>query len=221
MPCSGRYAEAWQFASWFCVEALLSNVDDSGGAGNLFLTDSQVNFLEGGVQANVGMILYNTTQGTHGQVTAVTIHTVTATGVTWDDGDAYRIVALEAQQRASIEANLNIAATQIHAALAASGACDCTFAAWANDWLAFLNCVIAAAFYSCTCGRPAVAAMSDDTRNSYREWAQAQLEALRDGRFEVCDGETGSEYPFLGWAEQGTTAFARARIVLNDILRNS
>lgn len=220
MPCTGRYSEAWRFASYFCVEALLSNFDNSGGAANVFLTDTQVNFLEAGVRPNAGMILENTTQNTSGQVTAVTITTVTATGVTWDDGDAYRIVALDAQQRGSVEANLNLAATNIHAALAASGACDCTFAAWADDWLAHLNIVIAAAFYSCTCGRPSISALSDETRTSYREWAQAQLDALRDGRFEVCDGATGSEFAITGWAEQGLTEAARARIIIRDILRN-
>lgn len=186
----------------------------------MFLTDTQVDFLRAGVQPNVGMVITNTTQNTSGQVTAVTITTVTATGVTWDDGDAYRIVALDAAQRALIEQNLNVAVTHIHAALAASGACDCTFAAWANDWLAFLNSVIAASFYSCTCGRPSISALSDETRNEYRTWAQGQLDALRDGRFEVCAGETGSEFAITGWAEQGLTEAARARIIARDILRN-
>jgi len=221
MACTGRYSEAWQFAAEFCIEAIVSNVDDSGGAANLFLTDSQVNFVELGVRANVGMVLYNTTQATNGQVTAVTAHTLTATGVTWDDGDAYVIVAIDVQQRSTIERYLNLAATDIHAARAASGGCDCTLASWAADYLAHLNIVMAAAFYSCTCGRPAVSALSDETRTAYREWAQAQMDAIRDMRIELCDGETGSEFPVIGWAEQGVTEFAKAQIVLNDILRNS
>jgi hypothetical protein len=221
MPCTDRYSEAWRFAAFFCVEAIVSNVDDSGGAANAFLTDSQVDFVQLGVQASVGMVLYNTTQNTNGQVTAVTAHTITATGVTWDDGDAYIIVAIDAQQRATIELNLNLAATMIHAARAQSGGCDCTLASWADDYLAHLNVVIAAAFYSCTCGRPSISALSDETRTAYREWAQEQLNAIRDVRIELCDGETGSETPVLGWAEQGTTEFARAQIILNDLLRNS
>ena len=221
MACSGRYAEAWRFAADLCVEAILSNVDNSGGAGNLFLTDNQVDFTLKGVQANVGMVLYNTTQGTSGQVTAVTGHTLTATGVTWDDGDSYLIVAIDVQQRSTIEHYLNLAAGHIHAARAASGGCDCTLANWAADYLAHLNVVMAAAFYSCDCGRPSISALSDDTRNSYREWAQEQLDAIRDVRIELCAGETGSETPVIGWAEQGTTEFAKAQIVLNDMLRNS
>ncbi len=220
MACSERYAEAWEFAAWFCVEAVISNVDDSGGAGNLFLTDSQVNFSELGIQANVGMVLYNVTQGTSGQVTAVALHTLTAAGVTWDDGDAYLIVAIDAQQRSTIERNLNLAATNINAARAASNGCGCTLASWAADYLSHLNVVMAAAFYSCTCGRPSISALSDDTRNSYREWAQAQIDAIRTQHIELCDGETGADFPVVGWAEQGWNEFARTRIVLNDILRN-
>ena len=221
MACTGRFAEAWQFASWFCVEALLENVDDSGGAANLFLTDSQIDFLRSGVQAGVGMVLYNTTQDTSGQITAVTVHTVTATGVTWDDGDAYRLVTLNVRQRAAIERNLSIAATDIHAALAASGACDCTYSAWGNQFLAKLNIIDAAAFYSCTCGAPAVNALSGDVRNQYREWVQVQLDAIRTMKLELCDGHTGAEYPVTGWAQQGLTEFNKAKIIADDIVANS
>jgi len=221
VPCTGRFAEAWQFAAFFCVEALLSNVDDSGAAGNLFLTDTSTDFPTSGIAANAGMILYNVTQNTSGQITAVTLDTLTATGVTWDDGDVYRVVAIDAQQRATIEHNLNLAVTGIHAALAASGACNCTFAPWATDYLSHLNVVMAAAFYSCTCGRPAVQALSDETRSSYREWAQAQIDAIRSGTLELCYGETGSEFPVVGVAEQGWTEATRAQIIANDILRNN
>jgi len=221
MACTDRYAEAWQFAAFFCVEALISNVDDSGGAANAFLTDSQVDFTLLGVQANVGMVLYNTTQGTSGQITAVTVHTVTAAGVTWDDGDAYRLVAIDAQQRSTIEHYLNLAATDIHAARAASGGCDCTLSAWAADYLSQLNVVMAAAFYSCTCGRPSISALSDETRTAYREWAQVQMDHIRTQHIELCDGATGADFPVVGWAEQGWNEFARTRIILNDILRNS
>ena len=222
MPCTGRYAEAWQFAAFFCVEALVTGVDNSGGAANLFLTDTQVtDFRTLGVTANAGMVLYNTTQNTSGSVTAVTATTVTATGVTWNDGDVYRIVAIDARQRGEIEHNLNMAAGDIHVALSSAGACSCTFATWSENYLSRLNIVIAAAFYSCTCGRPATQAMSDDTRARYQEWAQLQLDMIADGRREMCAGETGSDYPYVGYAEQGWTEAAQVQIIANDILRNS
>ena len=219
--CSGRYSEAWQFAAWFCVEALLLGADNGGGAGVAMLTDSQVNFVEKGVEANAGMVLYNLTQGTYGPVTAVTLHAVTATGVPWNNGDLYRIVALSAQQRNAIEQNLLLAASAIHAARAAADGCNCALAAWALDYLVHLNNVIAAAFYSCTCGRPALTAMSDDTRNDYRRWADEQLALIRTGNLELCAGETGADFPSTGAAEQATTEFAAQDIVANDILRNS
>jgi hypothetical protein len=221
VACSGRYAEAWQFAGYFCVQALLLGVDNSGGAGNVFLTDSQIDFTEKGVYANEGMILYNITQGTNGPVTAVEPHKLTATGVTWDDGDSYRIAALNASQRAAIENNLDMAATDIHVARMASGGCDCTLSSGALGYLARLNCVIAAAFYSCSCGRPTTSALSDDTRNAYRTWAQEQIDAIRSTKIELCEGETGSEFPVTGWAEQATTEFAARDIISGDWLRNA
>lgn len=222
MSCTGRYAEAWEFASFFCKEALAVGVDNSGGAGNASLQDTQVtDFRTLGIEANVGMILYNTTQNTSGAVTAVGANTITATGVTWDDGDAYRIVALNGQQRGEIELNLNLAASDIHIARAASSGCDCSLSAAGRQKAAFLNIINAAAFYSCTCGMPAVQALSNDTRARYQQYVQEQINQIRDGRLELCAGETGSDFPAVGWADQGVTGFAKARIVVNDILKES
>ena len=63
--------------------------------------------------------------------------------------------------------------------------------------------------------------MSDDTRARYQDWAQLQLDMIRDGRLELCAGETGSDYPYVGYAEQGWTEAAQVQIIANDILRNS
>jgi hypothetical protein len=163
------------------------------------------------------MILYNTTQNTSGPVTAVTETTITATGVTWDDGDAYRIVLLTGIERGTIEHYLNIAASDIHAALAATGACDCTHASWAAGYLSKLNIIDAAAYYQCPCGQPKI---SDDQRRALLEWASNELANLRMSKVDVCQDATGADFPATGWAEQGTTESAQARIILNDILRN-
>lgn len=220
MTCTNRYAEAWQFAGYFCIEALLLGVDNSGGAGNAFLTDSQIDFTEKGVYANEGMLLANNTQGTEGPVTAVTPHTLTATGVTWDDGDSYRIAALNASQRSSIEHNLDMAATDIHAARAASGGCDCTLTSWAEGYLARLNCVIAAAFFACTCGQPATS-IDSRARKTYMDWVDSQLTLIREMKIELCQGQTGADFPATDAAEMGTTEFARENIIVKDILRDS
>ena len=127
----------------------------------------------------------------------------------------------DSQQEAVINNYLAISANTIHAARAASGGCGCSLASWAAEYLKFLNIVMAAAFYSCECGRPATSMMSDDTRNAYREWAQNELDNIRTQHIELCDGETGADFPVAGWAGQGWNEFVRTRIVLNDILRNS
>lgn len=220
MGCTGRYAAAHDFAGHLCKESYLTGADNSGAIGNAFLTDTSapgIDFRHRGVNATEGQILYNTTKGTSGPVTAVTANTITAAGVTWDNGDAYLIATLDAQQRAVVELNLNLAATDINAALAASGACDCPFSSHGAEFLKRLNVIIAAAFYGCSCGRPAQA--SAENRARWQEWAQLQLEMLRDGRLEMCAGETGADFPALGWAEQAWNEFAAAGIVLNDMAR--
>lgn len=221
MTCSGRYAEVWEFAKYFCTESLIMGVDNSGGAGNAFLTDTLVeDFRDKGVYAGQGMILENVTQGTEGPVTAMTATTLTATGVTWDNADRYRIAALTASQRLVIEDHLLQAASDIHAARAANGGCDCNLASWAAEYLARLNSVIAAAFYDCLCTSPGPP-MIEERRQMYMDWSTEQLRMLREGDMELCDGETGKNFPATDWAEQGTTEFARTGIVVNDALKNS
>ena len=216
MACSGRYAEAWQFAAFWCVGNVITGADDSGGAANVFLTDSVMDFTRSGVKANQGMMLYNTTQNTSGAVTVVTLTTITATGVTWDDGDAYRITMITAAERSTIEHYLNIAASDIHAAMAASGACDCVLASWATGYLEKLNIIDAAAYYTCPCGAPS---MSDERKGALLDWMSQQLLNIRTGAIELCHGHTGSDFPAIGWAEQSLTDFNAANIIVNAGMR--
>jgi len=118
--------------------------------------------------------------------------------------------------RAEICRNLQLAASNIKGALAAQGACDCTFADWALDFVKDLNVVIAAAFFKCRCTN-----ISSDDRAAYAAWATEQLALIRSGELELCEGETGAQFPYTGWADQGTTEWARRDIIVNDILRNS
>lgn len=210
MACDSRFAEAWSFAAFNCPGNVLKGQDRSGGGPNASLSDSQANF--SAIHANMGYVLYNLTTGDDGPVTAVTTTTLTATGVTWTDGDLYRIAELSGQEIAAIESMLDIAATDMHSALAASGACDCNFASWAEAYLAKLNIIDAMAFYNCTCGTNK---LTDDMRNSYRTWVDAQLELIRTGKLELCSGETGSDFPYVTWAEQSATPFAAADIIIN------
>lgn len=215
MACSGAYAAAWQYAAFFCRGNLIIGVDDSGLAAQAVLTDSHADFVKGGVVANVGMVAYNLTEDTNGLITARSTHTVTATGVTWSDGDSYRIVTIDAEDIASINLHLEITAGDIHVALAATGACDCTLSDWGSNYLIKLNVFDAAAMFTCRCS-----GIDNDTRERLLEWVSVQLENLRTGKTDVCSGATGSEFPVVTWAEQSVTEFAGDRIIINDIIKN-
>ncbi len=110
------------------------------------------------------------------------------------------------------ESFLEITASDIHAALAASGACDCTLASWATVFLKKLNIIDAAVLYVNSCIQ-----LTDEQRKMFLDWISTQLSNIRNGTLELCSGETGSEYPAIGWAEQSVTEFAAAQIVLNDM----
>jgi hypothetical protein len=148
------------------------------------------------------MILYNTTTNISGVVTAVSGTTVTAAGVTWTVGDAFRIVLIDGNQKATIENYLNLVAPDVSAALGAVGACDCTYSSWALSLLGKINIIEAGLFHNCPCSAPT---MTDDFRRSLLEWVNTQLEAIRTGKLEVCDGETGSDYPAVGFASQSVS----------------
>ena len=217
MACTGRFAEFWEYASFWCLSALLKGSHD-GANGAAALTDNSVDFVNFGIRANVGMTLYNLTQNTSGPVTAVTAHTLTATGVLWNTNDLFRIATVTQEEQSQIENYLDITAADVHAALAASGACDCTLASWATKLLAKLNIVEAGVFHQCPCGKPN---LTEAERAAYLQWVNGQMDLLRTGKLEVCSGETGSEFPAVGWAEQSVTEFAAAKIIQNDSDRNS
>jgi len=158
------------------------------------------------------MVLYNLTQDTSGPVTAVAPHVVTATGVTWDDGDQYRATKLDVRTRSMIDNALGIAASDIHVALLAQGQCDCAFAEGAEGYLEKLNIIDAAAYYQCPCSNPR---MSDSQRQSLLLWVSTQLEALRKGELVVCDGWVGSATPYAGVIQPAVSQWIVADILLD------
>ena len=208
--CAGKYAYAWQFSLYFCAGNTLKRVDNGGGAGLAVLTDTQANFQNAGIQANKGMILYNLTTGISGPVIAVTATTLTATGVTWSNGDVYRVTALTGAEIASIEMYLDVTAADINAALAATGACSCTWQSWVLGWLAKLNIIEAAAFYSCPCGNTR---LTDEQKQNLLVWATAQLEELRNGNIAVCENDSGKTYPAIAIAEVNQTMWSELEII--------
>ena len=218
MACVGAYAEAHSFASFFCYGNTITGAHEGAGPADAALVYAAGGFLVEGVKANQGMVLYNLTAGTNGLVTAATATTITATGVTWNLADLFRITLITGIEISTIQHYLDIAASDIHAALAATGACDCTLAAWATGFLEKLNIIDAAAYYSCPCGQPK---FSDAQKNNLLQWMSTQLEMLVTGDLDVCAGATGAKFPALGWADQAVSDFASAQIIWNDILRNS
>jgi hypothetical protein len=216
MSCSGRYAEAWQYASFWCQSQLLVGAHMGAGPADVALSDTTVNFLNAGAQGGKGQVLYNTTQNTSGPITAATETTLTATGVTWNASDAYRSAFLSTSEMSRINHYLDITAGDIHAALGSVGACDCTFSSWGANYLAEINIILARVFWDCPCAPD----LSNDEKRLYSELANARLQAIRDGEVDVCQGATGSKYPVIGWAEQGLTEFSQAEIIAKDIERS-
>jgi len=218
MGCGSRFAEAWEFAAFWCVEQLLAGTHGGAGPADAALSDITQQFRTKGVQANRGFVLYNVTQSTSGQVTAVTETSLTATGVTWAAGDTFRITLINGTEIANIEHWLDVAAGDVHAAMMAADACDCTLRTGASAYLGKLNIIDAAAYYSCKCANTYI---SDSQKQALLQWVGAQLTMIATGVTELCSGETGSNFPAMGWAQQAVTDFAAATIIINDLMRNS
>ena len=129
--------------------------------------------------------------------------------------DFFCIDCTDSDCQSIIENILDLAASDIHAALAATGACDCTLASWAQTFLAKLNIIEAAAYYQCPdeCGMPR---LSDEMKQAYISWIDNQLTKISSGELELCDGHTGKDYPSLGWAQQGWTNWTTAEIIYNE-----
>jgi hypothetical protein len=121
-------------------------------------------------------------------------------------------------EEAQLNRILRLAATRINMARQAQGACDCTLSATASEYLKYLNCVLAVAFYNCKCTNLVVTV---EEKKMYMEAAMADLELIQKGQIELCDGETGADFPWTGWAEQGWTEATQVEIIVNDILKNS
>ena len=111
---------------------------------------------------------------------------------------------------------LRRAASTINMARQAQGACDCTLSSVSSDYLRDLSIVLAVVYHKCPCARPN---LTTDEMRMYLEQASGELSMIRTGELELCQGETGSDFPALGWAEQTVTEFATAEIIINYAAR--
>ena len=121
-------------------------------------------------------------------------------------------------EEAQLNRTLRLAATRINMARQAQGACDCTLSATSVEYLKYLNCILAIAFYNCKCTNLNVTV---EEKKMYMEAALADLELIQTGKIELCAGETGADFPWTGSAQQGWTEATQVQIIVNDILRNS
>ena len=119
---------------------------------------------------------------------------------------------LSAEEQATIEVYLDLTASDIQAAMAQSGMCDCTLASWATNYLAKLNILESAAFYQCQCANPK---LTDEMRMKLIDWASVQLDNIRTMTVDLCSGATGSDFPAIGIAQMGVTEMAAARIIFD------
>jgi len=111
---------------------------------------------------------------------------------------------------------LALAASPIKMALASVAACDCTMSDASMEFVKQLNCLLLASTNKCPCSNITV-----EDRAQFRLEANAQLALIRSGELELCEGETGTTFPYTADAAQGVTEWARRDIIVNDILRNS
>lgn len=135
-----------------------------------------------------------------------------------DDLGEYFCIAVPEADVGMVNATLRRAAGSIHAARAAQKGCDCTLAAWATDYLKQLNIWLAIAVYNCKCSN---LKMTVEEKQMYLDAATADLELIRTGKLELCDGETAQEYPYLSWAERALTPDNVSDIIRNRLLRET
>lgn len=113
---------------------------------------------------------------------------------------------------ATIENALDLAASDVHMALAASNQCSCTMSAAGLVYVKKLNIMDAAVLQNCPCGN-ALRTPEDRTRVS--EWLSGQYELIRQSKTVVCENATGSEYPAFGIAQYSFTDWNYIQIILD------
>ena len=127
-------------------------------------------------------------------------------------------VDIPSEEEALLNRNLELASAPIRMALGSVDALDCTKSDAGNQFLMLLNIYLAVASYNCKCSN---VHLTPEDKKMFFDAARQDLVAIRENKIEVCQGETGADWPVTGWAEQGVSEFARRDIIANDYLRNS
>ena len=107
---------------------------------------------------------------------------------------------IPADTLAIIESALDMAASDLHMALAASNQCSCTMSAWGLVYAKKLNIMDAAVLQNCPCGN---ALRTPEDRQRVLNWLSEQYEFLRKSQQVICEGATGADYPAMGVTQYG------------------
>lgn len=217
--CQKRWAEAWEFAAYWCSSKMLVGTHQ-GGTNSQLLCDPNQNFLEAQVQ--VGMVLDNLTTGASGTVTDVdgdgqqlTSKLGGGTRQTWARGDQYRLVPITVAEKIQIEHFLDISGGLISVTVEAAGACDCLTPA-ALGLLKSLQIRNVSSWMSCGCMG---VSFTDTRRQQLRLEVERELELIRTKRLDLCGGG-GIDVPAFETAEQSHTVWNAERILTNGMLRD-
>lgn len=139
-----------------------------------------------------------------------------ATAADYDDLLGAGIDLESAAEVADVNNALDLAASDVHVALASAGACDCALADWAPAYLKKLNIIDAAVLHNAPCGGNR---LSEEQRDRWREWLERQYELIRSGQVPLCAGDTGSAFPAFGTVEHSWTDWNQAEIIANEARR--
>jgi len=122
----------------------------------------------------------------------------------------------DTEEESIVNEFLEKAAADIHAAVSAAGACDCTLAGWALTYLKKLNILDAAVIQGCPCANPYDAPQ----KRLIAEELRRNFDMIMTGDVELCEGYTGANYPAFGTAERSLTEWSTAAIIKNRMMRS-
>ena len=133
-----------------------------------------------------------------------------------NDFESYWDIEVDLDMEADINRRLELAASNIHIAMLSVDACDCSMSATAEAYVKMLNLVLQAVLFPVNCGPE----LDDGDLRRLSEWANEQLDQIKTRKIELCDGETGSAFPSVGYFERSSTPFAAVDIIVKGIMRN-
>ncbi len=113
---------------------------------------------------------------------------------------------------ATIENALDLAASDLHMALAASNQCSCTMSSHGLVYAKKINIMDAAVLQNCPCGN---ALRNPDDKQRVQTWLEGQYDLIRQSQTVLCQGATGADYPAFGIAQYSFTDWNTIQMILD------